>query len=330
MVQGKDRSPSEELGREQLLQLYRQMVTIRQFEEQVMNLYNRTLIPGIAHVSIGQEAVPVGVCSALRPDDYITSTHRGHGHCLAKGARVDRMFAELFGKVDGYCRGKGGSMHIADPEVGNLGANAIVGGSLAIAAGAALSARMRDTNQVSACFFGDGASNQGLLFESMNLASIWQLPVVYVCENNQYGQYTRVEKSTAGDLVARGEVFEIPSSRVDGNDVLKVYDSMTEAVERGRSGRGPSFLICDTYRYYGHGMSDPDRPYRTREEENDWRENRDPIDRFARLLIDKGHADRAGLDALDAEVAQEMLDGIEFAKQSPYPAAEEVTRHVYA
>ena len=330
MAQARDRSPSEELSTEQLLQLYRQMVTIRQFEEQVMDLYNRTIIPGIAHVSIGQEAVPVGVCSALRSDDYITSTHRGHGHCLAKGARVDRMFAELFGKVDGYCRGKGGSMHIADPDVGNLGANAIVGGSLAIAAGAALSARMRDTNQVSACFFGDGASNQGLLFESMNLASIWQLPVVYVCENNQYGQYTRVEKSTAGDLVARGEVFEIPSSRVDGNDVLKVYDSMTEAVERGRSGRGPSFLICDTYRYYGHGMSDPDRPYRTREEENDWRENRDPIDRFARLLIDKGHADRAGLDALDAEVAQEMLDGIEFAKQSPYPAAEEVTRHVYA
>ncbi len=213
-------SSAKQLTRDQVIKMFRQMVTIRLFEERVMDLYRRTLIPGIAHVSIGQEAVPVGVCSARGTSDYITSTHRGHGHCLAKGAEITGMFAELFGKVTGYCRGKGGSMHIANPALGNLGANAIVGGSIPIATGAALSAKLRKTKQVAVCFFGDGALNERVLLESMNLAAVWQLPVVYVCENNQYGEYTPAKHVTAGDTEMRGRALDIRTARVDGMDVL--------------------------------------------------------------------------------------------------------------
>jgi len=317
------------LGRETALRMYRDMLAIRAFEENVLDLYARTLIIGIAHVSIGQEAVPVGISAALRRDDYITSTHRGHGHCLAKGARPDRMFAELFGKVDGYCRGKGGSMHIADPETGNLGANAIVGGSLAIAAGAGLSAKSRKSGQVVACFFGDGAVNQGLLLESMNMAAIWALPVIYVCENNQYGEYTPMHRVTGGELQKRGEAVGIHSETVDGMDVLAVYEAARAAVERARAGQGPSFLVCQTYRYGGHGMSDRDRAYRTRAEESEWR-RLDPIERLGREMIEAEMATQADLDKLAAEVNEEMLAAIEFGKTAPYPTAEEVRQHVYA
>jgi TPP-dependent pyruvate/acetoin dehydrogenase alpha subunit len=318
-----------DLGKSTLLNLYRQMLMIRSFEEQVLDLYARAIIPGIAHVSIGQEAVSTGVCSVLRTDDYITSTHRGHGHCLAKGARPEKMFAELFGKVEGYCRGKGGSMHIADPDTGNLGANAIVGGSLAIAAGAALSAKLRKSNQVVVCFFGDGALNQGLLLESMNMAGIWQLPVIYVCENNQYGEYTPVEAVTAGDVSRRGEAFGIRSITVDGMDVIKVYEAANLAVARARSSDGPSFLLCKTYRYFGHSMADRDRSYRTQEEEQAWRE-RDPIICFARYLTADGSAQQSELDAITEEVKRSILAAVDFGKAAPFPAAEEVTYHVYA
>lgn len=311
-----------------LLKLYRQMVLIRDFEEHVMDLYTRTLIPGIAHVSIGQEAVAVGVCAALRRDDYITSTHRGHGHCLAKGARPDRMFAELFGKVDGYCRGKGGSMHIADPDTGNLGANAIVGGSVAIATGAALGAKRRGEGQVAVCFFGDGALNQGLLSESMNMASIWKLPVIFVCENNQYGEYTPTTHVTAGTLQARGEAFNIPSERIDGMDVMNIYEHAAAMIENARRGQGPGFLVCDTYRFYGHGMSDRDRSYRTRDEEAVWHEN-DPIERLTRHLIENGQAAQADLDRIADEVRAENLSAIEFGTAAPYPSVDEVALHVY-
>ncbi len=324
----KKKAQSAGMDPQTLLHLHRQMLTIRHFEEQVLDLYARTLIPGIAHVSIGQEAVAAGVCAALRPDDYLTSTHRGHGHCLAKGARPDRMFAELFGKVDGYCRGKGGSMHIADPGTGNLGANAIVGGSLAIAAGAALSAKRQKTDRVVACFFGDGAANQGLLLESMNMASIWKLPVIYVCENNQYGEYTPMESVTAGSLPQRGAALGIPSQVVDGMDALAVYAAASQAVQRGRAGEGPTFLVCQTYRYLGHGTSDRDRPYRTRTEEDEWRE-RDPINRLARVLVDEGHASEADLKAAEAEVQQEIMAAIEFGQAAPYPDPSEVMLHVY-
>ncbi len=308
---------------------YQQLVTIREFERQVAELYMQTLIPGIAHVSIGQEAVAVGVCGALRRDDYITSTHRGHGHSLAKGASPERMFAELLGKEDGFCLGKGGSMHIADPETGNLGANAIVGGSLAIAAGAALGAKRRGEGQVAVCFFGDGALNQGLLLESMNMASIWKLPVLYVCENNQYGEYTPTAQVTAGNLVSRGEAFDIPSVNVDGMDVMAVYRQASALVARARAGEGPGFMVCETYRFQGHGMSDPDRPYRTREEEREW-QKRDPIERFASLLTENAHCTREELEAIESEVRAEIDAAVVFAQDAPYPDVKEVLTHVYA
>jgi pyruvate dehydrogenase E1 component alpha subunit len=323
-------SSARELTRDQAIQMFRQMVTIRLFEERVMELYRRTLIPGIAHVSIGQEAVPVGVCSALLSSDYITSTHRGHGHCLAKGAEITEMFAELFGKVTGYCRGKGGSMHIASPATGNLGANAIVGGSIPIATGAALSAKVRKTKQVAVCFFGDGALNQGVLLESMNLAAVWQLPVIYACENNQYGEYTPAKRVTAGDIEMRGRALDVRTARVDGMDVLAVYEAATEAVEEARSGKGPSFLVLETYRYLGHGMSDVDRPYRAREEENEWRQMRDPIDRWRRTLIEKWQLGEDTLNGILSAVAAQIDTSVEVAQNAPLPEAEELRKHIYA
>src|SRR3982751_2393240 len=227
---------SAKVGDEQLLRFYRQMLKIRLFEEQVNQLYLSAKMPGLAHLYIGQEAVAVGVCEALRADDYITSTHRGHGHCVAKGAALDRMFAELLGKEAGYCRGKGGSMHIADQDTGNLGANAIVGGSAGIATGAALSAKMRGTDQVAVCFFGDGALGQGLLYETMNMAALWALPVIYLCENNLYTEYTHYSETTAGDILARAAAYGIPTGEVDGQDVVTVHEAVRASVARARAG----------------------------------------------------------------------------------------------
>ena len=228
---------------EQHLHMYRQMAKIRAFEEHVNELYKGAKMPGLAHLYVGEEAVAVGVCEALKRDDWITSTHRGHGHCLAKGAAVHRMFAELLGKEAGYCRGKGGSMHIADPETGNLGANAIVGGSAGIATGAALSAKMRGSGQVAVCFFGDGALGQGLLYESMNMASLWKLPVIYVCENNLYGEYTPGSETVAGEILSRPRALGVHAESVDGQDVQAVYATMQRLVERARRGEGPAFLV---------------------------------------------------------------------------------------
>ena len=218
------------------LSIYEQMLKIRIFEEHVNQLYTSAKMPGLAHLYIGEEAIAVGVCSALRRDDYITSTHRGHGHCLAKGASVDRMFAELLGKEAGYCRGKGGSMHIADQETGNLGANAIVGGSAGIATGAAMSSKMRGSDEVTVCFFGDGALGQGVLYEVMNMASLWKLPVIFVCENNQYNEYTHNSETTAGEMSARAKAFGIPTEEVDGQDVRAVYTTALRMVEQARQG----------------------------------------------------------------------------------------------
>ena len=312
-------------------QMYRQMVKIRRFEEQVNELYTSARMPGLAHLYIGEEAVAVGVCEALREDDYITSTHRGHGHCLAKGAAVDRMFAELLGRQAGYCRGKGGSMHIADQEKGNLGANAIVGGSTAIAAGAALSAQMRGADQVAGCFFGEGALGQGLLYEAMNMASLWKLPVIYVCENNLYNEYTHYRETTAGDLRARAEAFGLPVEEADGQDVRAVHLTMKRLVERARSGQGPSFLLCPTYRFHGHYVGDIDRSYyRSREEEQEWRAERDPLRLLAGWLIEEGWASRESLDQIQREMEAEIQAGLEFALRAPYPDPGEVEQHVYA
>jgi pyruvate dehydrogenase E1 component alpha subunit len=325
---GGQQAPGADAGRG--LDKYRQMALIREFEEKVNELYVHGIMPGLAHLYSGQEAVAVGVCEALRPDDYITSTHRGHGHCLAKGASVERMFAELLGKEAGYCRGKGGSMHIADPDTGNLGANAIVGGSAGIATGAAFSAKQLGTGQVAVCFFGEGALGQGLFYEVMNLAQLWKLPVLYVCENNLYNEYTHYSETTAGEITGRSQAFGIESEMVDGQDVQAVYETAKRLVERARQGEGPAFLQCNTYRYYGHHVGDINRSYyRTKEEEQKWRETRDPLQILADWLLGQGIAQET-LDQIAEEAKAEIEAGAEFALNAPYPDLSEVDQHVYA
>lgn len=316
---------------EKWLQMYRRMQMIRLFEEQVNDLYTRALMPGLAHLYIGEEAVAVGICEALRPDDYITSTHRGHGHCLAKGALPDRMFAELLGKEAGYCKGKGGSMHIADPATGNLGANAIVAGSTGIATGAAFSAKHLRTGRVTVCFFGEGALGQGVLYEAMNLAALWKLPVIYACENNLYCEYTHFTETTAGDILARGMAFGVHAESVDGQDIRSVYATATKLVERARRGDGPAFLLCNTYRYTGHHVGDIAREYyRSKQEEQEWKTQRDPIRLLADWLIDLKLADSAALDRIESEVRAEIQSAVEFAVSAPYPSPDEVDQDVYA
>jgi pyruvate dehydrogenase E1 component alpha subunit len=312
------------------VEMYRQMTRIRLFEEQVNDLYRGAKMPGLAHLYIGEEAVAVGVCNALRRDDWITSTHRGHGHCLAKGAALDRMFAELLGKEAGYCRGKGGSMHIADHENGNLGANAIVGGSTGIATGAALSAKRRGTDQVAVCFFGEGALGQGLLYEVMNMASLWSLPVIYVCENNLYNEYTPYLEVTAGDVLDRPRAFGIHAMDVDGQDVRAVYAATKGLVERARRGDGPAFLLANTYRFHGHHVGDVDRTYyRTKDEEQLWRSERDPLARLGQWLLTAGLVDDAGLKQIEDEARAEVEQAVAFALEAPFPDPSEVTEDVY-
>jgi pyruvate dehydrogenase E1 component alpha subunit len=313
------------------LRMYRQMVAIRQFEAQVNELYTRALMPGLAHLYIGQEAVAVGVCEALKRTDYITSTHRGHGHCLAKGASPDQMFAELLGKKAGYCKGKGGSMHIADPATGNLGANAIVCGSAGIATGAAFSARRLGNGRVAVCFFGEGALGQGVLYEVMNLAQLFNLPVIYVCENNLYTEYTHYSETTAGDILMRATAFGLEAASVDGQDVRSVHDISQRLVDRARQGDGPAFLLCNTYRYHGHHVGDINREYyRSKQEEQLWKTERDPIANFRKWLVEQKLADTAALDQMQAELESEMKKAVDFAVAAPYPTVDEVAEDVYA
>jgi pyruvate dehydrogenase E1 component alpha subunit len=316
---------------ERWLHFYRQMLKIRLFEEEVNQLYLSAKMPGLAHLYIGQEAVAVGICEALRREDYITSTHRGHGHCLAKGAAVDKMFAELLGKAAGYCRGKGGSMHIADQDTGNLGANAIVGGSAGMATGAALSAKMRGSDQVAVCFFGDGALGQGLLYEAMNMASLWKLPVVYVCENNQYNEYTDYRETTAGDVTERARAFAIPSESIDGQDVRIVHATALKHIAQARRGAGPAFLLCNTYRFHGHHVGDVDRAYyRSKKEEEQWKSQRDPVKMLADWLQKNHLANDKILEKVENEIATEIKTAVQFALEAPYPDVDEVQLHVYA
>ncbi len=318
------------IDREQWPHMYQQMFKIRVFEDHVNDLYQTRRMPGLAHLYIGEEAVAVGVCEALRRDDYITSTHRGHGHCLAKGASLDRMFAELLGKAAGYCRGKGGSMHIADQETGNLGANAIVGGSAGIATGAAMSAKMRHSDQVAVCFFGEGALGQGLLYEEMNMASLWKLPVIYVCENNLYNEYTHYTETTAGDLAARAAAFGMHTETIDGQDIRLVYTTALKLVQRARSGEGPSFLVCDTYRYLGHHVGDVNRAYyRPKTEEEDWKTNRDPLALLSGWMLAEQIADQSLLNRIEQDVRVEAETAVQFALNAPYPDLDEVNQHVY-
>jgi acetoin:2,6-dichlorophenolindophenol oxidoreductase subunit alpha len=313
------------------LRMYRQMAAIRQFEAQVNELYTRALMPGLAHLYTGEEAIAVGVCEALERTDYITSTHRGHGHCLAKGASPDRMFAELLGKEAGYCKGKGGSMHIADPATGNLGANAIVCGSAGIATGAAFSAKCLGNGRVAVCFFGEGALGQGVLYEEMNLAQLFKLPVIYVCENNLYTEYTHYSETTAGDIMMRAKAFGLEAASVDGQDVRSVHAAAKQLVERARRGDGPGFLLCNTYRYHGHHVGDINREYyRSKQEEKTWRAERDPIANLGTWLIEQKLTDLATLEGLQAELEAEMKKAVEFAIAAPYPSADEVDEDVYA
>ncbi len=332
-VSGEDNVGGKTLDKPLLLEMYRRMKRIRAFEETAEELYYRGTVVGLLHLYVGEEAVATGACLALNEDDYITSTHRGHGHVLAKGGDPKRLLAELCGRVTGYCRGKGGSMHAADLSLGVLGANGVVGGGFGIATGAALSAKKRRSGQVAVCFFGDGAANQGIFAEVMNMAALWKLPVIYLCENNSFGEYTRCEEATVDcrPIGARAEAFGIPAVEVDGNDVVAVYEAVQGAVAKARAGQGPSFVEAHTYRLKGHHMGDIGfaRGYRTKEELEAHRQQ-EPVGRFRTWLLDGDYCSELELHAIDGEIHAEMEDAVEFAKSSPMPEAEEVTEHVYA
>lgn len=314
-----------------LLRLYRRMMRIRVFEEKVQELHKLGRLPGFVHVYSGEEAVAVGACSVLRHTDHITSTHRGHGHCIAKGADVAPMMAELFGRVGGYCRGKGGSMHIIDTDLGILGANGIVGGGIPMATGSGLADAVLGRDGVTVCFFGDGAANQGVLLEALNLAAIWKLPVIYLCESNQYMEFTPTADLTAGRIYRRAEPFGVTAVEVDGNDVLEVRRVAGEAADRARRGDGPTLIEAITYRFSGHseGESAFVSAYRTEEEVESWKA-RDPLTRFRSLLVACGTVTAAELDAIDAGERADIESAVEFAEASPYPSPDEAFDHVFA
>ena len=318
------------LPSEALLEMYRKMLTIRAFEETVFDVYRKGLMPGLAHLSDGQEATPVGVCAALRLDDTITSTHRGHGHIIAKGGRVEPMMAEVMGRVTGYCRGKGGEMHIADVSLGILGANGIVGGGIGIAAGSAFTAKREGKGRVSVAFFGDGAINQGIWYETANLAVLWKLPLIYVCENNQYTEFTHYKKLASGDgLEARAKAMGMKGLEVDGNDVLAVYHAAHKLVEDARKGKGPATLVCHTFRYGGHHVGEPGTEYRSKEEIAEWKA-KDPIPHFEKVLLEHKVIAPADIEAIHDEVQTRVQAAVTTARQAPFPEVKEAGEHVYA
>lgn len=334
MSKAQPRKPNKPYGitaykPDELIEALRQMYLIRRFEEKAEECYMRGLIHGTMHLSIGQEASAVGACMSLTDSDKITSTHRGHGHCIAKGAEVSKMFAEFFGKETGYCRGRGGSMHIANVEKGNLGANGIVGGGIPIAVGAALAAKHLGTNAITVCFFGDGANNEGAFHEALNIASVWKLPVVFVCENNKYGMSTSTERSTAVKQIAtRALAYDMPGDTVDGNDFSAVAEAVDRAVCRARGGDGPSLIESLTYRWRGHSRSDRNR-YRTKQEIKAWQE-KDPILRMSNMLTEHGIVDSARIMEIESEVEQIIEAAITFAMESPDPVQADATKYVYA
>lgn len=320
-----------EPDRQKLLTMHRNMLRIRRFEEKLAEENAQGNIPGLLHLYVGQEAVAVGACSALGKDDYITSTHRGHGHCIAKGGDLPKMMAELFGKETGYSKGRGGSMHIAAPDIGIVGCSGIAGAGIPIAAGVGLSIKLRKTNQVCVCFFGDGASNTGAFHEGMNLAALWELPVIYVIENNQYAISMPASKSTKlANFADRAAAYGMSNAVADGMDVLSVYAAVSQAVARARRGEGPTLVECKTYRFRGHHEGDPKRgeTYRTRQEMAEW-EARDPIPRLAERIITGRIATRAELDAINQETIREVEDAVAFAKESPSPKPEDVASYLF-
>lgn len=311
----------QSLGKEKGLHLYKQLVLLRRFEEQVYYQYMQGEIPGTLHQYNGQEAVAVGVCDVLNTDDWITSTHRPHGHALAKGVTPREAMAELYAKVTGCCQGKGGSMHLGNPDVGMLPAIAIVGGGNTIVTGLGLAFKLRQSEQVAVCFFGDGASNEGAFHEGLNFAAVQKLPVVFVCENNLYGASTPFHQISSVEHVAdRASAYSVPSAIVDGMDVLAVHDAARTAIDAARTGNGPTLIECKTYRFIGHSRSDA-RNYRAKEEEAEW-ESKDPIPRLGNELMEAGFASQVQLDAVHDEVKAILDDAVEFARQSPEPAPE--------
>jgi len=321
-----------ELEKQKLLLMYRNMLRIRRFEERLAEESARGNIPGLLHLYVGEEAVAVGACSTLRKDDYITSTHRGHGHCIAKGGDLRKMMAELFGKETGYCKGRGGSMHIAAPDIGIVGCSAIAGANIPIAAGVGLSSKLRKTDQVCISFFGDGASNTGAFHEGMNLAALWNLPVVYVLENNLYAISTpAVRSSKLRNISDRAAGYGMRAAVVDGMDALSVYEVVSDAVARARKGEGPTLVECKTYRFRGHHEGDPKKGeiYRTKQEMDEW-EKRDPIIRLGEKMVKEHKAAQAELNAINQETMREIEDAVAFAKQSPSPKPEDASTYLFA
>lgn len=316
------------LTKEEMLGLYKKMRLIREFEERVSKFFSQGQIPGFVHLYIGEEAVATGVFANLESQDFIASTHRGHGHGIARGASVPKMMAEIFGKIDGYCKGKGGSMHIADVELGFLGANGIVGAGMPLATGAGFANKYLKNNGVAICFFGDGASNRATFHEALNLASIWKLPVIFVNENNMYGISMSQERhQNITDIADRAVAYGIPGVSLDGNDVMAVLEASAEAIKRARAGAGPTLIECKTYRHHGHFEGDP-TVYRSEEEVNQWKK-KDPIPRFANRLIEMKLATRDEIESLNSEVVQAIDEAVAFAQQSPVPALEELLTDVY-
>lgn len=317
-----------EVSHQKLLWIYERMLLIRKFEDRVHELFAAGKLPGFVHLYAGEEAVAVGVCANMRENDFITSTHRGHGHCIAKGVGVREMMAELFGKATGVCKGKGGSMHIADVEKGMLGANGIVGGGLPLACGSALTAKVKRTGQVAACFFSDGAANQGTFHESLNLAAIWKLPVVFICENNLYAESTAVEYSTSiRNIGDRASAYSMPGVIVDGMDVFAVYEATYEAVARARAGQGPTLVEAKAYRFYGHFEGDAVK-YRTKVEEANFRA-KDPIPLFRQRVLAEKLVSPAELGEIEERAEINIIDAVKFAEASPYPNPEECLTDVY-
>lgn len=315
--------------KEVMKDMYLRMLRIREFESKAQSLFADGRIPGFVHLYLGEEAVATGVCACLSDEDYITSTHRGHGHIVAKGGDLKFMMAELYGKATGYGKGKGGSMHIADRDKGILGANGIVGAGHNIAVGAGLSAQLRETDQVCVCFFGDASTNQGTFHESMNLAAVWNLPVIFVCENNNYGiSMSQARHQKIKDVADRGAAYGIPGVVVDGNDVLAVYEAATEAVARARKGQGPTLVECKTYRWRGHFEGDPGN-YKPKEEQEAWLK-KDPIPRFEAFLKENNVLSEKELAACVEQVMGEIKDAIQFAEESPEPDLASVVQDIYS
>jgi len=313
---------------EVIMDIYQRILRIRRFEEEVGKLFKQGQLPGFVHLYIGEEAVGAGVCAALRDDDYITSTHRGHGHVIAKGGDMNRMMAELFGKETGYCKGKGGSMHIADFKIGMLGACGTVGGGIPIATGAGLSAKYRKTDQVSVCFFGDGASNEGSFHESLNLASTMKLPVIYVCENNQYGEFTpSINAMNIVDIADRAAGYGIPGIIADGTDALEMYSVTAEAVERARNGEGPTLIEAKTHRRGGHAEGEEaflaGQQYRIPEELEE-AQKKDPLMILHTYVVENGVAAATDLETMDQDIVQQVVQAVEYARESPLPAIESI------